>query len=380
MDVFKKFLVIFSCLLITLPALQTEFQVVQSKPLNGAYRFTPAPFLTFKTWMNGEFQQQYLLHFHDSSGFKNEGVRLHNQLDFTIFRVPNPATVVIGNQDHLLTSEYITASLGYDHINKGAIDQRVYKLKKLQHFFWNKKKIFLLVIVAPDKVSFSPEDIPDRYLFRKPGLSGRDYLIEKCTASGIHLIDFNTWFRQMKDTSRFLLFPTTGVHWTLYGATLAADSTLKYLEKMLQEPMPEIKINTIELSEKPRQFDDDVNWMMNLICDIKHQPLAYPKFEITFHPNEKKQNALFVGDSFFWAWYDQGIIGKVFDNSEFWYYNKKIFNKGDARSISTATVDIKKAIERQNIIVLIQVGGGWGNPGAGFIDRAYDAYSSNENL
>jgi hypothetical protein len=337
--------------------------------------------------MSGTYQEQYQRYVGDSAGFKPDWVRLHNQIDHSLFSVPHPSTVIRGKNGNYFTLEYITASLGYDHINRRLIDQRVRKLRLLQQYLWNEKRILLLVIMAPDKVQFYPEDVPDRYTRRTPGSSGRNYLLKKCAENEINLIDFNPWFHQMKDTSRYLLFPATGVHWTVYGSVLAADSTIRYLAKKLQRPMPELHIDKIELSEKPRQFDDDVNETMNLIWDVKHPPLAYPVFHFEDGNLEnktaspvKKTKALFIGDSFYWAWYDSGIIGKVFDKMEFWYYDREVYPEKFTSQKNTSEVDLKSSVERQDVVVLLQVGGGWGNPGAGFIDRAYEAFFQNAKL
>lgn len=433
-------------ILMVAPSLQSELEIVRSKPLNGAYTFAASPVFSLESWMNGSFQDQYHRHTEDSAGFKPDWVRLHNQLDHSIFSVPNPSTVIRGKRGNYFTHEYITASLGYDHLNRGLIDQRVMKLRRLQQFLWDEKGIFLLVIVAPDKVLFYPEDIPDRFTRRKPGISGRDYLVKACAGNGINYIDFNPWFRQMKDTSRWLLFPATGVHWSVYGSVLAADSVIRYLEKHLGRPMPGLRIDRIEMAEKPRQFDDDVNETMNLVWDVDHPPLAYPVFHFVTNritdamqssgiktqnprkqlprqgdnppsmanqthspvnqthfpadqsqfptdqsqfpvdktrlPADQKQSpgskvkALFIGDSFYWAWYDLGIIGRVFDKMEFWYYDREVYPEKFTQQKFTADVDLRESVERQDVIVLLQVGGGWGNPGAGFVDRAYAAYFS----
>ncbi len=387
MVVTKYTLLTILLMLMVAPSLQSELEFVQSKPLNGAYTFAASPVFSPESWLNGAFQDQYQRHMQDSAGFKPDWVRLHNQLDHSIFSVPHPSTVIRGKRGNYFTHEYITASLGYDHLNRGLIDQRVMKLRKLQQFFLDEKGIFLLVIVAPDKVLFYPEDIPDRFTRRKPGISGRDYLVKACAGNGINFIDFNPWFRQMKDTSRWLLFPATGVHWSVYGSVLAADSAIRYLEQHLGRPMPGLHIDRIEMAEKPRQFDDDVNETMNLVWDVGHPPLAYPVFHNdSSNITDQKQSpgnkvkALFIGDSFYWAWYDLGIIGQVFDKMEFWYYDREVYPEKFTQQKFTTDVDLRESVERQDVIVLLQVGGGWGNPGAGFIDRAYAAYFTEQKM
>ena len=374
MQIIKSVILFLTWMILILPSLQSGFAFIGCKPLHGAYTFIAPPVFSTESWMSGKYQDQYQRYAEDSVGFKSGFVRLRNQLDWDIFSVPHPATVIRGEHGNLFTREYITASLGIDHLNPGMIDQRVRKLKILQEYLWTKKKIFLLVIIAPDKVQFSPEDIPVRFTRGHNGISGRDYLVKRCGESGIHFIDFNPWFRQMKETSRYPLFPATGTHWSIYGAVLAADSAIRYLEKHLQRPMAHLNFDRIETTTKPKQFDDDINETMNLIRDVNHPLFAYPVFHFTCDRSSNKPKALFIGDSFYWAWYDFGIIGQVFDKMEFWYYDREVYPEQFTRQKYTREVDLRQTIERQEIIVLMQVGGGWGNPGAGFIDRVYAAY------
>ncbi len=43
---------------------------------------------------------------------------------------------------------------------------------------------------------------------------------------------------------------------------------------------------------------------------------------------------------------------------------------------TTREVNLREAIERQNLVVLLTVGSGSGNPGAGIIDRLYLEYDT----
>ncbi len=376
MKLIKKLVLLLVLAVLVLPSFQNTFKPIGSAPLKGYFEHQPPPEFSVISWFKGDFQAQLQKNIEDSIGLKPDFVRLYNQVDFSLFSVPHAERVVTGKNHELFASGYIRGYLGQDFLGEKIIDEKVRMLKAIQDVLWKTKGIFLLVLIPPDKGSFCPENIPDRFLKMKRHQTGRDYFTRKAAESGIHVLDFNPYFRDMKDTSRFPLFPTTGVHWTDYGAFLSADSATRFLEQKTGYKMPELVIDSIILTEKPRHNDDDINKTMNLIWDAPHVPLAYPAFHIVHDSVSVKPSALFIGDSFFWGWYDQGIIDSLFRNKEFWYYDKDVFPESFSRAKSTKEIDLRTAVERQNFVILFQVGAGGGNPGSTFIERAYAEFDT----
>ena len=89
--------------------------------------------------------------------------------------------------------------------------------------------------------------------------------------------------------------------------------------------------------------------------------------------------SLFIADSFIWGWWDQPIIQNLFRNQEIWYYDQDVYPESFTRMKYTRDINLQEAIERQDIVVLFQVGAGSGNPGAGVIDRLYALYDTSGN-
>jgi len=362
--------------LLVFPSFQNTFTPILSGPLNGVFESTPPPVFSWKTWMKGEYQILYLKNIEDSVGFKPDFVRLYNQVDFSFFSVPHAERVVVGKKNVLFATGYIRGYLGQDFLGEKIIDEKVKMLKSVQDILWKTKKIFLLVLIPPDKGSFCPEFIPDRFLKMKRHQTGRDYFTRKAAEYGIHVLDFNPFFQCRKDTSRYQLIPTTGVHWSDWGSFLAADSAIRYFELELGIRMPKMVLDSMELSYIPRHNDNDIGKTMNLIWKIRHPLLAYPKYHIVCDTPCTKPAALFIGDSFFWGWYDQGIVQSLFRNTEFWYYDKDVFPESFTSPKNTASINLRQAVERQNLVILFQVGAGGGNPGSTFIERAYAEFDT----
>lgn len=369
MDIIKKSLFFLILLLLAFPAIQENLHLFKSPPLNGYFVPRKQTGFSVSSWFTGAYQDSCSYYFKENIGYRNDFVRLYNQADYSFFSIPHAAKIILGKKGYLFSDEYITAYLGSNFTGKTFCDEKVRLLKTLQDLLWNEKKIFLVVILTPDKGTYYSEYIPDRFLKRKKEPTNYNYYAAKCAEAGINMIDFNRWFLMAKDTSRYPLYPKTGIHWTTYGAVLAADSLLKYLHSKLNLPLPWMVVDGIETSSTARDVDDDIAQTMNLIWKIPHPVYAYPNYHFTFDTTQKKPSALFIGDSFYWNWYP-AIIKSIFSKDEFWYYNKDVYLATRTNPTPVSQVDVAKVISRQKIVILMQVNGANGNIGYGFTDLA----------
>lgn len=365
----KKSLFFLIILLLALPAIQERFHLIKSAPLKGYFVPSKQAGFSISSWFVGDYQDSCAAYFREKTGFRGSFVRLYNQVDYSLFSVPHARKIIVGKNGYLYSDEYISAYLGADFTGKQFCDEKVMLLKKLQDLLWSEKKILLVVILTPDKGNYYSEYIPDRFMKRKKEPSNYSYYAARCAEAGINLIDFNYYFKRLKNTHRFPLYPKTGIHWTTYGAVLAADSLLKYLRSKLSGPLPSMVIDGIDTSAFARNPDNDIEQTMNLVWRIPTPVYAYPKYHFIFGANQKKPAALFIGDSFYWNWYPW-FISNIFSNQEFWYYNQDVFRESKTKQTQVSQIDVTEAINRQKIIILMQVNGAKGNIGYGFIDLA----------
>ena len=375
----KRILMFVILFLLAIPAVQKHFNPIKSKPLSGVFTTMPKPAFSCSTFMTGAYQEKYRQYLEDSVGFKADFVRCYNQVDFSLFSMAHAERVVVGRHNELFAAEYIRGYLGQNFNGEHYIDEKVRMLKFVQDYLWEKKRILLVVLVPPDKGSFYPELIPDRFLKMKRHQTGRDYFTGKANVAGINLLDFNPYFIAIKDTSRYRLIPPTGVHWSDYGAYLAADSAIRYFESKTGLKFPRMVVDSMETTMHPRHNDDDINKAMNLIWDAPHEKLAYPCFRFITDTTQPKPAALFIADSFIWNWWDQPVIQGLFRNQEIWYYDKEVYPESFTKMKYTWEVNLREAVERQNFVILFQVGAGSGDPGAGVIDRLYAEYDTSSN-
>ncbi|MCX6287339.1 MAG: hypothetical protein NTY96_09500 [Bacteroidetes bacterium] len=372
----KKQLYVIVLILLCAFAVQKKTGLIHSKGLEGFVPKDPVPSFTNKSWLDGTFQSAYSNHINNTLGFRSDLVRLYNQIDFSLFRILHANKIVIGNGDYLIAQQYIEASLGYDFAGKAVIDRNVELMKALQDKLEQTAKVHFLVLFVPDKGTFYPEIIPQRYLKKKQPLTNYAYYVERCRAVGVNFIDCNGWFLKMKDSSRYILYPKTGIHWSTYGSMLAIDSMMNYLRIKFGLNIPRLAIDSITLSSKAKYEDDDIGRTLNLIKPLAYPPLAYPSFRFIADTAKPKPRALFVGDSFYWQLYYPGFIANMFSNSEFWYYNKDVYPETFNAPKSTDQLNYIKDILSQDLVVLIQTNAAYGNVGYGFVQQTWQGLSS----
>jgi SGNH hydrolase-like domain, acetyltransferase AlgX len=380
MEILKKVICLFILLLFLFIAIWKQVSAFSSESIHGVYETTPLPDFSVSAFTGMRFQEQFGLYIEDLKGLKGIFSRIRNQIDYSLFSIPHANKIVSGKNGYLFGEENILAYLGKNFAGENYLDVKIKELKNFQDELWKKKKILLLVIFTPDKASFFPELIPDRYGDKTQIQNNYLYYSGKCSESGINLIDFNRYFILAKDTSRYPLFAKTGVHWSSYGALLAADSLIHYLSLKLNAKLPEIIIDRIDLSRVPKDDDDDISRTMNLFWGIPQQELAYPKFHFRSDQTTKRPSALFIGDSYYWNWYKQGIIRHIFRIMEFWYYDQEVYPESFFNKKFTWNIKLKNAIERQNVIILLQTNN-WKDYdfGNGFVDRAWPEYDTSAN-
>lgn len=366
---------IIACIVIILmagPALQHSFHFISSKGLNGYTGASSRVILSDSTWLSGKYQDWRTVWANDSIGFKSDFVRLYNQIDFSVFGIPHAHKIILGKDDHLFGEQYINAYLGRDYIGTGYITYYVNQIKTVQDWLEKKKQIHLVVLFTPSKGWYYADKIPQRFLDKKKNLTNLDWYVYRCKESGVNYIDMNSWFLKAKDSAKYILYPKTGIHWSTYGAVMAADSLRKYLERKFGMKVPKLCIDSIPLCAKARNDDNDIEKSMNLIWSMNYPPLAYPVYHSTHDSLNPKPRALFVGDSFYWQWYYPGIIANYFSNTDFWYYNKDVYPETFNSYKSTSDLNYMDAVLSQNVIVLIQTNAAYGNVGYGFIQEVYN--------
>jgi hypothetical protein len=202
----------------------------------------------------------------------------------------------------------------------------VSQLRTLQDTLARRGKL-LLFVIAPNKASFYSEYLPHRYRSQRARTSNYTAYAQQMHASGINLLDFSALFRQWKDTASYPLFTRVGIHWSGYGATLAADTLFRYIEQRGRLDLPDFHADGLEVSTTPRYTDNDIAKALNLVWTPDAGPLAYPNiiFQVP-KPHQRQPRLLVVGDSFVYSFIEfYPYLDSLFaQESHFWYYNQEV--------------------------------------------------------
>lgn len=373
----KKKLSLLLLILLCLPLFQYYTGILNIGPLKGSYDKLEKPDFSVRSWFNGEYQNNYQEYFDENIGFRSFFVRIYNQVHYVLYNEARANGIIIGKKKYLYAKNYIRTHLGSDFIGRDSIKGKVGKIQMLNDTL-QKKGIDLIVLFAPGKGSFYPEFFPKPYDTIAHGVTNYEVYREELQKSDIKFLDFNGWFRNMKDTSSYPLFPKTGIHWSKYGEIVAADSIIKYINSIQEEfIIPEMAIERIETSRKMRDTDDDIEKGMNILFDIKDLKMGYPQFKWIETPHTNQPKVLTVADSYYWGMFNYGISRDAFNNGQFWFYNQDIYPKKSQEPLSVKDINLKEEVEKNDIILLLSTDANLYKFAFGFIEQLFDCYYPN---
>ena len=369
-----------------LPLIQMVKPFVEVGPLFGSIVPTAKDSLTLEAWFDGTYQENRNKYINEQFGFRNTAVRLHNQIAFSLFRKAKANGVIIGKEDYLYEIKYINAYRGAEEINQSELDSNLFMLKAIQSKL-KEKGVELVVVMNPGKASFYPEFIPDEF----PILSNRSYYSEYqkgLESQGIQHIDFGKWFREMKGKTPAPLFPKTGIHWSQYGATLAADSLVNYCVKLFGKNMNEFgwNKNDLPLSTTMESVDDDIGLGMNLYSPIDVLPMAYPrvgvndKYGVSFGNRGIQPKVAVISDSYFFNLMQLPWAPDIFSELNFYFYNKQLHHLPGGATTKTDVLSQMQDIEKSNVVFVMATECNMDKLGWGFISNAYKYFVMGENI
>ncbi|MCD4774164.1 MAG: hypothetical protein K8R41_12365 [Bacteroidales bacterium] len=369
----SKYLYALVLIVLFLPALQNRFPIFKVTPLEGAFNKSEKPKYLKEDWYSGKFQQNYVDFLEDNIGFRSLFVRMSNQLDYSFFNELNAEGIICGKNDVFFEEDYIKEYNGDYFIGKDAIEKKLKHLKFIQEKL-NEKGIDLITIFEPGKASFYPELIPDKFNISEKKISNYDLYSMQANEFGINNIDLNKYFLSIKDTCKYLLYPNCGTHWSTYGMYLAADTLMKFIEYQREIDLPEIELKSLELTNKPRFSDNDLEKTMNLIFSISQPELAYP--ELVFIDNElkTKPDVLIIGDSYYFNIHVSDIPKNVFSSESFWLYNKSVYPETYFKNLPVKSLNLKEEIEKRDVILLMITERFMHSFLWGFIENVYKLY------
>lgn len=350
--VWKIILVIILGAVLFLPLLQHHFNIVEENPLSGSFNLTEKPVWSKDAWLSSDFQDQYETYIRDHIGFRNFFVRVHNQLQYSLFRKTTAKDVKIGRKGQLFEGGYIRDYLGINFIGKESIENQVSRLKETQ-IELAKEGVDLLVVYAPGKATLFPEYFPSEYRNVQKELSNYEYFVHVSKEKGLNHIDFNTYFKMVMDTSQLELFPKGGIHWGQYGLAIAYDSIAGYFEDVFDLSMVEFDYSQVHFPENVRDKDRDISDGMNLLFPYPDHPLPEPVLQFSHTPGLKRPRLLIVGDSFGSRILESPLSDELFEKVELWYYNRGIEPPRSEEIYAVRQLNVPFEVRQFDVVMLV---------------------------
>ena len=371
----KTILLFLVILTLTASVLQSNFELIREKPLKGYYPRSDKPGLGFfskQRWFSGEFQEITAVKVNNNIGFRISCIRLFNQVEYSLFGLAHAKGFTVGKRQYLFEEEYIHEYLGHYFIGKKAIDGKLSQLKNVSDSL-SAYHIPLILVYEPGKASFYPEYIPARFHAEKRTLSNYDYFVKRSGEFRIPFLDLNSSFLRMKDTTRYPLFPKYGMHWSIYGSHIAADTLSKYIACRTGSRMPAFRPESYQLSDKSPGTDYDIGDIFNLALPLAPARGIYPVVPFNSIP-PGTLSALIIADSYYINLVET-YGRKMFASQEYWYYNNKLYpGQNLDPPVYADKSDLKKKLLQHNVIMLmvseINLHCGFWN----FADEAYLAF------
>jgi len=354
-----------------LPLLQHSFSIFKIRGLQGSFEKTPDVQFKIDSLFTTGYQERKEKFLTENFGFRNDAIRVNNQISYSLFNIAPAHSCIIGKNDYLYEENYIKAYLGLDFVGEDSIAHRVQKLKFVQDTLAKMGKT-LLFVFAPGKASFYPEYIPSPYDTIKPQITNYQCYLKNIKKQQINHVDFMHYFLENKNKSKYPLYPKYGIHWSYYGYCFASDSLVKYFENKLNIDMPNQIWNNIE-TEYAHGNDVDICRGFNLLFDTQFELMAYPDITVESKKGKKTPNLLTIGDSFHWCLADNGKLLESFNNFEFLYYNREFYTSKFIK-VKRNEINLKERIEHNDIIMLIMTDANLSRAGWNFVEECYKLY------
>ena len=369
----KKGLWVFVFIILLLPFIQQCIPVITSGRLYGDYTNAPDVEFSWKNWFNGNYQKGKTDFCNDHVGFRPDLLRLYDQIDFSFFDKCHAAWTILGKDHYLFQKPYIEAYYGKDFVGYQAALERAVKLKAIQDTLSRMGKSLILVYAA-SKATFYPEYFPENWKHEKRGITNFETYRHIADSLGINQIDMDTWFVSMKNKTTEPLFSKQGIHWTVYGAILAGDSLIKYVNRHRNTCIPHPLWSGMEQTTQLRGGDDDVAIGLNLIFPVATETLGYPVMRHAPDSMKERLKAIYIGDSYALKLVTCGIIPEISTQCEYWGYFRDMSDIHNDKYTVIKDYDWVSAIDKTDCVMLVYTSFNLNDLGNGFIESAYNHY------
>ncbi len=372
-------LLVMMFIVLLFPAIQQFANFPRVSPLKGAVTFPKMPNLSLEGYFNASLQDSMDKWVENHVGFRPDLVRLHNQIQYSLFDTISARGVIFGKDNYLFEYNYIKALYGLNFVGYDKITKDAQETQFVNNWLTERNK-HLLVVFAPGKGTFYADKIPESYKPDSVMVTNNQIYTKKFAEDGIPLIDGNNYFLSIKDTCRYVLYPKSGIHWSYYGMGLIFDSILSSMEQMQGKHFVDFGFKKIEVSKKLRSPDQDLWEGMNIFIKPNDLAMPYPEFSFENPDKEAKPRVIVVADSYYWQWFGNGNANRAFKSHDFWYYNAQVISGSGKETVERHNADILARVLETDFIILLQTDANMDRYSFGFIHDLYEAIQKTSSL
>lgn len=353
----------FICIMTVLCAivLQGFTNTVKLKPLEGVVAKEEPVTLSFSTYLDGSYQDYLTKHAKRHTGFRELFIRNYNQICYSCFDKVTNINVVVGKNGELFTHMYIDDISGeriksiYTTIDSAKVIARknVEKTLRLMDTLQQHGTQFFFVF-APSKTSIYPEYLPQPYCDQLSDFSLEDYYVELFKENGIPHIDFNSYFKSIKNSYPYPLYSKYGTHWAYSTIPMVGDSILRMMEHITGKKLPSIEITDLNITTDYSGQDRELEGQFNLLFPVSKPAIPNPKFILTDTIGKDKPNLITVADSYFVA-FENTCFLDAFSSWNYLKYNEYIISSNPKYNWKQINIlpDAYKILEDADIVMAL---------------------------
>ena len=369
------YIILFALLIsfLFLPMIQEHYKPFKSKPLNGVNYVTEFPELSFETFSNGKYQSQLEKYTSENFGFREFVIRLYNQYIWSCYHKTYSHFLIPGKGNWLFYTEAVNDYYGTEQKKwyktpenaKDWFDKNTKLMCQLRNVL-KEYDIEFLSFMAPSKPFVYPEHLPEREKDTTT-INAMEYYDKSLTEAGFPHIEMTKWFKTMRDTLPYPVFPNMDMHWQ-FTAVYGYDSLFRLMNSLNDFGIPKIKYG------KPQPYFDDFQndeATLNLMFPIKNKNTDYKlDVEIECNENCRKPKVLFVGDSFIWGLDEHLPWDQLMDDIEILFYNSSVFKGFDRTKYKKEDINLLRDILRADYVVFYTSGHQWYRASYDFVEEA----------
>lgn len=305
---------------------------VPMRPLGGFTDKAKPVKLTFSHYYKGAYQEYLNERAKETGGFREIFIRCYNQLLYSGFNIVSNEHIVEGlNKEYYLLwylceskGEILSGTFPTIDSAKNVARRNVEKTLVMVDSLKNHGADFLFVF-APTKPAVYPEFMPDGYRDSISPFSMEEYYIELFKENGINHIDFFSYFKSIKDSFPYPLYPRYGTHWAESTVPMVADSIMRKIESITSFDLPTVECADWNITDQYSRQDGELENSMNLLFPVKKPMLPCPITTLSDTIGKDKPDILIVGDSYFVQIQGSSFVD-AFENWDYWSYNRDIYS------------------------------------------------------